>query len=360
MTAAGGRSRSASRTSRWKTRSAASPASASAVRARGAPVAWAWASSLAAIRTSVASSVTLRPAASTPPSSSFAVYEPDGRRPARSAIVAHRVSSQAKPWPRLPAGPSGIEAAPGVAVAGRAGRVAPGGAARPRRSQARSRRSSSTWPLVSPLRHSRSREREWKWTWPVARVAASASRSIQASIRTRPSARSWTIAGSRPRSAPASWAVRAPDVMRPLGAEADRQSGCGHRGLDRADRRDPAMEDRGGKDGVGADRRGSPATKSAGPAAPPEAMTGTGTWSADGAEQLRVEAGAGTVPVDRGHQQLAGPELDRARGPGQDIEPGSVAAAPGPGNPALGSGGPRGRRRSRRPPPGGRSASRSD
>ena len=46
----------------------------------------------------MASSVTLRAAASTPPASRRAVYEPSGRVSARSAIVDHRFSSQAKPW----------------------------------------------------------------------------------------------------------------------------------------------------------------------------------------------------------------------------------------------------------------------
>ena len=67
---------------------------------RSVPAVSAAASSLAARRTSVASSVTLRAAASTPPSSSEVVYEPAGRSAARAAIVAHSVSSQAKPWRR--------------------------------------------------------------------------------------------------------------------------------------------------------------------------------------------------------------------------------------------------------------------
>ena len=58
--------------------------------------------------TSVASSVTFRPTASTPPSRRDVVYEPAGRSAARAAIVAHSVSSHAKPCIERSAGaPSG-------------------------------------------------------------------------------------------------------------------------------------------------------------------------------------------------------------------------------------------------------------
>ena len=207
-------------------------------------------------RTSVASSVTLRPAASTPPSSSDAVYEPAGRSAARSAIVAHSVSSQAKPWRR--------PARRGRAVGGRSSSACRGGrsvrpgrpstsSASPSQSIARSTRR-RTLPLVSPLRHSRSREREWKWTSPVAIVAASASASMQASIRTRPSAASWTTrgheaVGAEPDGSTASSGRRSCDGLR---HEPDRQAGRGHRGLDVGDRVDPAVEDRGGEHGIGA------------------------------------------------------------------------------------------------------------
>ena len=68
-------------------------------------------------------------------------------------------------------------------------------------------------------------------------------------------------------------------------------------------------------------------TKSSGPAAPPDAMTGTPTRRRDRPQQLGVEARSGPVAVDRGDQQLAGAELDRAFGPGDDVEPGRLAAA---------------------------------
>ena len=126
----------------------------------------------------MASSVTLRAAASTPPSSSEVVYEPAGRSAARAAIVAHSVSSQAKPWEARSAGaPSGSKQL-------RVSRwqVGPTGStvtssASPSQSTAQST-SRRTCPLVSPLRHSRPRDREWKWTSPVAVVAASASASM--------------------------------------------------------------------------------------------------------------------------------------------------------------------------------------
>ena len=59
----------------------------------------------------------------------------------------------------------------------------------------------SVFPLVSPLRQRVPREREWKWTSPVRNVASTASASCQPTMRTRPSAASWTTAATRP-SAP--------------------------------------------------------------------------------------------------------------------------------------------------------------
>ena len=52
----------------------------------------------------------------------------------------------------------------------------------------------STFPDVSPLRHSRSRDRLQNHASPVSRVSRSASSSIQASMSTRPSRASCTIA----------------------------------------------------------------------------------------------------------------------------------------------------------------------
>ncbi len=172
------------------------------------------ASSLAARRTSVASSVTLRATASTPPSRSDVVYEPAGRSAARASIVAQRSSSQAKPWLVRSAG------APSRSKQLRVPRwqVGPVGStvtrsASPSQSAARptSRR---TLPLVSPLRHRRSREREWKWTSPLAMVAASASASMWATIRTRPSWTSWTTAVTSP-SGPNVTAGAGPVMPRP-------------------------------------------------------------------------------------------------------------------------------------------------
>ena len=50
-------------------------------------------------------------------------------------------------------------------------------------------------PEVSPLCQSSPRERLQNHASPVSRVRRSASSSIQASISTRPSSASWTIAG---------------------------------------------------------------------------------------------------------------------------------------------------------------------
>ena len=83
------------------------------------------ASSLAAIRTSVASSVTLRPAASTPPSSRRAVYEPAGRV---GGALGDRRPERLEPGEALassgrPGAPSGSKQLRVPAVAGRADRV---------------------------------------------------------------------------------------------------------------------------------------------------------------------------------------------------------------------------------------------
>ena len=69
------------------------------------------------------------------------------------------------------------------------------------------------------------------------------------------------------------------------------------------------------------------ATKSAGPAAPPEAMTGTPDQVGDRAQERRVEARLGPVAVDRGHEQLAGTQRRDALGPAQRVKAGRLAAA---------------------------------
>ena len=102
------------------------------------------------------------------------------------------------------------------------------------------------------------------------------------------------------------------------------------------------------------------ATKSAGPAAPPDAMTGTRTRVGDRPQQLRVEAGAGPVAVDGGDEQLAGAEVDDPLGPGDRVEIGRLAAALDDDLPARARRvEPRGAHRWRRRPPGARSGRRS-
>ena len=127
----------------------------------------------------MASSVTLRAAASTPPSSSEVVYEPAGRSAARAAIVAHSVSSQAKPCGvALGRRSVGVEAAAGVSMAGRPDGIDPD---EQRVAVAVDRPVDEPQDVarcVSPLRHRRPRDREWKWTSPVAVVAATASASM--------------------------------------------------------------------------------------------------------------------------------------------------------------------------------------
>ena len=71
---------------------------------------------------------------------------------------------------------------------GVAGRARAGGIRAPRVLVAvdQDRSTASTLPEVSPFFHSRPREREWKCAEPVARVAASASASMNATISTSP------------------------------------------------------------------------------------------------------------------------------------------------------------------------------
>ena len=59
----------------------------------------------------------------------------------------------------------------------------------------RSSTTASVAPDVSPLCQSSRRERLQNQASPLSRVRRSASSSIQASISTRPSSASWTIAG---------------------------------------------------------------------------------------------------------------------------------------------------------------------
>ena len=104
---------------------------AARVSSRAEPAAWAASSFLAASRTSVASSATLRPARSTPPSSSVTVYEPAwpvrgtrrDRRPERlqpgEALGARRDRRGARGIG------VGVEARSGAAVTGRARRLHP-------------------------------------------------------------------------------------------------------------------------------------------------------------------------------------------------------------------------------------------
>ena len=184
-----------------------------------------------------------------------------GASAARAAIVAHRVSSQ-----REALRSSGSAGAPSGSKQLRVPRWQVGPTGRPStRSasrvavEARDRRRRRTLPLVSPFRQSRSRDREWKWTSPVSSVAASASASIQASIRTRPSAASWTIAGTSP-SGPQRGSAERSGARHAAGRRRrpDGQAGGGHRRLDGGDRVDPAVEDRRREDRVGAavtDRR---------------------------------------------------------------------------------------------------------
>ena len=179
----------------------------------------------------------------------------------------------------------------------------------------------STLPLVSPFRHRASRDREWKWTSPVATVALSASSSIQASISTRPSTASWTIAGTSP-SSPNCGST----VTQRLPGCPDRQPGTRHRGLDRRDRVDSPVEDRGSKHGVRAAvaDRGHEVRR---PGRPARGDDRHGDAIGDRPEQVGVKAEPGPVTIDRGHEQLTRSELDRALGPLDGIERRRLAAA---------------------------------
>ena len=86
------------------------------------------------------------------------------------------------------------------------------------------------------------------------------------------------------------------------------------------------MEDRGGEDRI----------RAAVPDRPDEVL-GAGRATGrddrhvdprrDRPQERRIEAFAGPVAVDRGHQELAGAQVDGPVHPGQDIEPGPLAAA---------------------------------
>ena len=239
------------------------------------------ASSLAARRTSVASSVTLRATASTPPSSRRAVYEPAGRVATRSAIVAQSVSSQAKPCARHGGRRAvEVEAAPRAAVAGRAGRLDRGeeGVAV---AVERERTDESVLPLVSPLRQRRSRDREWKWT-----LAGRERRRQRLGVDVgehQDAAVGDVLDDDRDEAVGAEgaarWARLPPSRGRLLGDRPDRQAGGGHRGLDRADR----VLARGGRSRPPGPRRrrrrARPRRSPPVPAAPPDATTGTSTRS---------------------------------------------------------------------------------
>ena len=185
-----------------------------------------------------------------------------------------------------------------------------------------------TLPLVSPLRQSRSREREWKWTSPVASVAASASASIQASISTRPSR---GVLDDRRDEAVGAEATAAGDERAPSRDGLPGRAGPAGPAAAIAALTSAIEWIRRWKIEAARTASAPPsrtaATKSAGPAAPPDAMTGTRTRERDRPEQRGVEAGAGPVAVDRGDQQLAGAELDGALGPGDRVETGRLAAA---------------------------------
>ena len=69
------------------------------------------------------------------------------------------------------------------------------------------------------------------------------------------------------------------------------------------------------------------ATKSAGPAAPPDAMTGTPTRDVMAPQERGVETGARPVAVDRGDEELAGAEVGRSLRPCHGVQAGRLAAA---------------------------------
>ena len=117
---------------------------------------------------------------------------------------------------------------------------------------------------------------------------------------------------------------------------AGRTAGRRHGGLDVGDGVDPAVEDRRRQDRIGVavpNRR--------------DEVVGTGGATGrddrdpdhrgDRAQQGGVEPGAGPVAVDRRHEELTGTELDRATGPRDSIEPGRVAPAADEDLPAGGT-----------------------
>ena len=329
MTSAGGRSRSASRTRAWYRRSAVSPASAARVAAeRGRGVVLGGEEHLGGLLGDLAADgvhATVEQATS--------CRSPPGARSARDAIVDQSVSSQAKPCVVRSAGASGrIEARPHVAVAGRSDRVdgheqrvavaVDGDVDEP---QDVARRLA-----LAPESIARPRV---EVDLAGLDVAARASASMWPTISTRPSAASWTTAGTRPSG-------RSPD-LRALPA----QRSCRGRGATRSHgpdgtNRQPAAAIAALTAAIEWIRRWkieaartasappstTAATKSSGPAAPPEAMTGTDTRSVMARSSVGVEAGARPVAVDRGHEQLAGAEVDRPLRPGDGVEAGRLAA----------------------------------
>ena len=191
------------------------------------------ASSLAAIRTSVASSVTLRPAASTPPASSVVCRSPraGSRRVPRSSPTASRARrspaargsaggrrrrSKQTRVPRWQVGPTGST------VRG----------AHPRRSRPRGRRAAARCRSSRPCARVGRASASGSGPRRSPRSRASASASIQASIRTRPSAASWTIAGHEAVVTVLGRAARAGRHAATSGRRPDRQPCTGHRGLD--------------------------------------------------------------------------------------------------------------------------------
>ena len=113
------------------------------------------------------------------------------------------------------------------------------------------------------------------------------------------------------------------------------QAGGGHRGLDRADRVLAAVEDAGRQDRVraavahGRDEVGRAGRAARGDDRHAHALD-------DRPEQLGVEAQAGPVAVDRGHEELAGAERRRAHGPLHGVQAGGLAAAADDDLPAVG------------------------
>src|SRR5581483_8092187 len=147
-------------------------------------------SSLSATPASAAStpsSPSLRAQAAGPCSSRAATYEPCGRSRARADTRRHSQGAKHDREPVWQAGPAGRTRS----------RIA---------SPSQSSRSSSTArvePDVSPLCQSSARLRLQNHASPVSRVSCSARSSIQASMSTRPSSASWTIAARSAPSGPA-------------------------------------------------------------------------------------------------------------------------------------------------------------